>query len=467
MNRRKERALWISFSSVLLLILAAMLFSSSATAEREQKKNLELYMSRLKAAFHIIQNTYVDEVESEKLFKGAMKGLFESLDDPHSVYLDGEFLQKMTDTTEGKYGGVGLYISRDIFDEENPKGRLPYVKVVAPIEDTPGWRAGINAGDYIYAIEGESAEGFSTHDVSDRLRGKPGTDVKVTILRDGNFTFDVVLTRQEIEIPTVKSTVINNSTGYVRIIEFTPYTAARVKESLEQFSDKGLDKLIVDVRSNPGGLLDSVVEVGDYFFSGGEIVSTKYRHGFQDKVHRAAPGKVVSSNTKIVILIDKGSASASEILTGALKDRDRAVVIGEKSFGKGSIQQIMSMDDGAIKLTTGRYYTPSGVCIDKVGIEPDIKVEEPKLDDEQVKAYAKLLQENRIGLFVDEHPSPSFSDVTRLIEALDKEGLNPGERTVRVMVKRESERRMNVPPIVDTEYDLALQRALEYLETGR
>ncbi len=432
-----------------------------------RQDDLELYLQKLEAVFHIIRENYVDEVELKKLFKGAMDGLFESLDDPHSVYLDDEALEQMTDTTKGKYGGVGLYISRDHFDEENPGGRLPYVKVVAPIEDTPGWRAGINAGDYIFAIEGESAEGFSTRDVSDRLRGRPGTDVKVTILRAGNITFDLVLTRQEIEIPTVKSTVIDNTIGYVRIIEFTPYTEARVKESLKSFAAQGLDKLIVDVRSNPGGLLDAVVDVADLFFSGGEIVSTRYRHEHENKVHRAAPGKVVPSKTKIAVLIDKGSASASEILTGALKDRERAVIIGEKSFGKGSIQQIMALDDAAIKMTVGRYYTPNGISIDKVGIEPDIKVEEPELTEEQAKAYAKLLQENRIGLFVNEHPNPSHGQVTALIKELDAQGVNPGERIVRVMVKRESERRMNVPPVVDTEYDRALIRAMEYLEDGR
>lgn len=467
MDRKRERLIWISATSVLLLILAAVLLSPVASAQTTKRRNTQDYIRDLEAALYILQSNYVDEVDSDILFKGAMEGMFSNLDDPYSLYLDGEFLEQMTDTTEGKYGGVGLYISKDRFDADSPYGRLPYVKVVSPIEDTPSWRAGINAGDYIYAIEEESAEGFSTQDVSNRLRGTPGSDVNVTILRGNGITFDVVLTRAEIEIPTVKSTVIDNRIGYLRIIEFTPFTEPRVRESLTEFSAQGLDKLIVDVRSNPGGLLDSVVDIADLFFSGGVVVSTKYRQERQNQVHRAAPGKVVPSNMEIVVLIDKGSASASEILTGALKDRGRATIIGETSFGKGSIQQMIPLNDAAIKLTTGRYYTPDGLNIDKTGIDPDIFVEEPEFSEEQLLAYATVLQENRVGAFVDTYPDPSAAEVDQFLLDLRDEEIDPGERILRLMIKRESERRLNSPPIVDMEFDSVLIRAVDYLDTGR
>lgn len=467
MDRKRERLMWISSISVLLLILAAVLLSPVASAQTSKRRNTSDYIRDLEAALYILQSNYVDEVDPDVLFKGAMEGLFSNLDDPYSLYLDDEFLEQMTDTTEGKYGGVGLYISKDRFDAESPNGRLPYVKVVSPIEDTPSWRAGINAGDYIYAIEEESAEGFSTQDVSNRLRGAPGSDVNVTILRGNGITFDVVLTRAEIEIPTVKATVIEGRIGYLRIIEFTPFTEPRVRESLTEFTAQGLDKLIVDVRSNPGGLLDSVVEIADLFFSGGVVVSTQYRQERQNKIHRAAPGKVVPSNMEIVVLIDKGSASASEILTGALKDRGRATIIGETSFGKGSIQQMIPLNDAAIKLTTGRYYTPDGLNIDKTGIDPDIFVEEPEFTEEQLLAYATVLQENRVGAFVDANPDPSTAEVNRFIAGLQQEEIDPGERILRLMVKRESERRLNSPPIVDLEFDSVLIRAVDFLDTGR
>jgi len=467
MNRRTERILWISLCSALIVTLGVILLSPVASAQTARRKDTQDYIRELEAALYILQSNYVDELDPEQLFRGAMDGMFGNLDDPYSLYLDDEILEQMTDTTEGKYGGVGLYISRDRFDPENPYGRLPYVKVVSPIEDTPSWRAGINAGDYIYAIEGESAEGFTTQDVSERLRGIPGSDVTVTILRNRTITFDVVLTRAEIEIPTVKTTVIDDRVGYLRIIEFTPYTEPRVRDSLTEFKAQGLDELIVDVRSNPGGLLDSVVDVADLFFSGGVVVSTQYRQERQNQVHRAAPGKIVPSSTEIVVLIDRGSASASEILTGALKDRDRATVIGETSFGKGSIQQMIPLNDAAIKLTTGRYYTPDGNNIDKTGIDPDIVVAEPELTEDQAEDYAALLQENRVAQFVDANPRPSPAQVNRFIQELRNEGLDPGDRVIRLMVKREAERRLNVPPVVDLEFDTVLIRALDYLESLR
>ena len=467
MKRKLERTLWISITTIFLLLTAALLLSPVASAQTGTRRKDRDYIRNLEAALYIIQNNYVEDVDANDLFSGAMEGMLLKLDDPYSLYLDAESLTLMDDTTKGKYGGVGLYISKDRFDVENPNGSRPYVRVVAPIENTPGWRAGINASDYIFAIEGESAEGFTTQEVSKRLRGKPGTKVIVTLFRDDSFTFDVTLTRAEIEIPTVKTTLINEDIGYLRIIEFTPFTESRVKESLTEFSSGGVDKLIIDVRSNPGGLLDSVVDIADLFFSGGVIVSTRYRQSHLNQTHRAGAGKVAPSSTKIVVLIDRGSASASEILTGALKDRERATIIGEKSFGKGSIQQIVPLDNSAIKITTGRYYTPNGTSIDKLGITPDIVVTEPELSEEQLEAYAKLLQENRVSAFIDENPSPSEKQINAFINGIRSEGLDPGEKLLKLMIRREGERRLNVPPVVDLEFDSILIRAVNFLNNGQ
>jgi len=224
---------------------------------------------------------------------------------------------------------------------------------------------------------------------------------------------------------------------------------------------------VVDVRGNPGSLLDSVVDISNLFFSGGVIVNTKYRQERQNQVHRAAPGKVVPSDVVITVLIDKGSASASEILTGAMKDRERATVIGETSYGKGSIQQMIPLNSAAIKLTTGRYYTPNGTNIDKTGIEPHIAVTEPELTEEQTQSYATLLQENRVGAFIDKYPEPTKAQVDAFVLQLKSENLNPGDRILRLMVKREGERRLNSPPVVDLEYDNTLLRAIEFLDKGR
>ncbi|OQX29776.1 MAG: hypothetical protein B0D92_01965 [Spirochaeta sp. LUC14_002_19_P3] len=469
MKKKQERIIWISITSSLLLLLAVIIFSPVVSAQSYTRDKTQIYLKDLETALYTLQNYYVDPVEAEKLFKGAIEGMFASLNDPYTAYLDNEFLQRMTDTTEGSYGGVGIYISQDYFDPENPYGRLPYVKVVSPIEDTPSWKAGINAGDYIYAIEDESAEGFSTQDVSDRLRGAPGSNVTVTILRDEDIIFDVTLKREKIEIPTVKSTIIDNEIAYLRIIEFTPFTEQKVQEFLNDFKDRGLKLLIVDVRSNPGGLLDSVVNIANHFFSGGIVVSTKYRQENYNQVYRASLGKIVASNVKIAVLIDRGSASASEILTGALKDRGRAVVIGETSFGKGSIQQMIPFQDenAAIKLTTGRYYTPNGNNIDKKGIEPDIVVKKPELTDEETKAFTAILQENRVTAFIDKYPNPTRQQVDAFVNSLHEEGLGIDEYYIRFEIQRERNSRLNVPPVVNLEFDRTLIRAVEFLRTGK
>ncbi len=458
----------VSITVVLMGLLAVYLFPPTAFGQTFNRDQTQEYLQEIELVMSAIQNHYVKPVDAQTLLDGAIKGMFETLNDPYSVYLDDDFLQDMNDTTEGRYGGVGIYISHDHYDPENPAGRLPYVRVVAPIEGTPSWKAGVNAGDYIYAIERESAKGFTTQDVADRLRGKPGSSVTVTFLRNKSVTFDLVLTREIIEIPTAKSTVIDSQIGYLRIIQFTPYTEPQVRNTLREFNSQGLKQLIIDVRNNPGGLLDSVVKVADLFFSDGIIVSTKYRHQSNDLVHRANQAMLVPRDVEIVVLIDKGSASASEILTGALKDRGRSTVIGEKSFGKGSIQQLIQTESKLprIKLTTGHYYTPAGNNIDKTGIAPNIVVEEPVPTEEQIEAFAVVLQENRISAFIEKYPNPTQVQINNFVATLHAEGLMLKERSIRILIKRELEKHLNTPPVVDLEFDRFLIRAVNFLKHG-
>ena len=466
MDRKKERGLWIGVTSVLALVLVAIVLAPRALAQSDNSRTSQEYLRDIEKAFMIVSSNYVDEVDPKVLFEGVMNGLMGSLDDPYSNYLTDETLTDYTDVITGSFVGVGLYISKEWIDPENPHGRQPYVRVMAPIEGTPGWKAGINAGDYIYAIDGVSAENYSTADVSNKLRGAPGTSVKVTFLRNGT-TFDVTLVREAVEIPSVKSEVIQNRWGYLRIIDWNPNTAERVKEVLEGFNDKGVEGLILDVRGNTGGLMTAATDTLDLFFSSGTLVSAEYRDRRFDQVTRAKPGQVVPAGMPIVLLVNGSSASASEIFTGALKDRGRATVIGQKTFGKGVIQSIFDVSDASISLTIGRYYTPNGSYIQKKGIEPDIPVEDPTLTDEQAAAYSKLLQENQVGLFLDAHPSPSARQIDSFIAGLKSQGIDPGDRLMRILVKREEERRMNVPPVVDLEYDDVLLRGIQFLETGK
>ena len=405
MKRKTERVLWVSVTLSLLLALTLIILAPSVSAQ-SSSLSTENYLRLFETAYYLILRNYVDEVPPEQLFRGAMKGLFDSLDDPYSLYLNEDELQSLTDTTSGQFGGVGLYISKDIFDETNANGRKPYVKVVSPIEGTPAYRAGIHSGDHIYKINEKSAKDLTTDEVSNLLRGPSGTDVTVTLLRSNDIIFDVVLTRAIIEIPTVKWDYINGKTGYLRIIQFTPYTAERVEEALRDFKKNKATSVIIDVRSNPGGLLNSVVDISDFFFDNGTIVSTRSRIPGENEIFKAKTGTLVTDDMEMFVIIDNGSASASEILTGVLKDRGRATIVGQTTYGKGSVQQMLMLGNSAIKLTMARYYTPSGVNIDKTGIEPDILVEDSELSEDDIQDYKILLEENRIGSFIDKNKKP-------------------------------------------------------------
>lgn len=409
------------------------------------------------------------ETDVDTLFSYAMNGMFDSLGDPYTVFLEDMFLQDMEEITEGSFGGVGLYITSEILEEGKESFYLPYVRVVAPIEGTPAYKAGVHSGDYIIEIEGESAEGFTSEDVSKLLRGKPNTDVNVTFLQAGNIRYNVNITRAVIEIPTVKYDLLTDNTGYLRIIEFTPYTAGRVEEALNYFLNEDCDSLVIDVRSNPGGLLSSVVDVCDYFFSRGTIVSTRSRIRSENKVFDARSGSLVPRNWDIAVLIDQGSASASEILTGAFKDRERATIIGQTSYGKGSVQQFIRLgEENAIKLTTARYYTPNDINIDKTGIDPDIFVEEPELAEEELDSFRILVENHYIPLFVSENPNPSNNQINRFIKKLiEEEEINLDEDIFHRMIQSELNRRMDNPPVFSLEYDRILQKALEVIEEER
>ena len=257
-----------------------------------------------------------------------------------------------------------------------------------------------------------------------------------------------------------------NNIGYLRITQFTPLTSGKVKEAVASLRAGGYKGLVIDVRQNPGGLLTSVVETADLFISEGTIVSTRSRIPAENAVYSATPSVQTPANVPIVLLIDRGSASASEILAGALKDTGRATLIGEKTFGKGSVQQVKSIGAGGFKLTMSRYYTPSGVDIDKVGIEPNRVVKEPDFTEAENDAYKILLEENLITGFVSKNPNPQPAQIDSFVFDLHKKGINLPDRLLRRLIRNEVNRTNNNPPIFDLEFDLALQEAVKVLTSG-
>jgi carboxyl-terminal processing protease len=450
--------LWIVSVAVLCFIFAVAAVPQADAQSREQ--DVRRYTSLIQSIFDFIQRHYVEEVDPRVLYEGAMKGMLNALEDPYSSFLAEAEMEDLNDTTQGSFGGVGLYISKPL---EQTGGKPPYVEVASPIEDTPGWRAGISPGDLIIEIDGESTDVLTMDEVLARLRGVPGVEIKLLIRRGEKLEFPVSLTRAIIEVPTTKYAMIDDI-GYLRLITFTPMTVDRAREAVEEFKAKNFKGLILDLRNNYGGLLQSAVGIGDLFLEGGVVVSTKSRIPTENAVFNARRSTAVPADIPMVVLINRGSASASEIVAGALKDRGRAYLVGEKSFGKGSVQQVYNLDKSGFKITTARYYTPSDVNIDKIGIPPDREIKFPEFTDEDAEKLNELMAANRIPSFVADNPNAGKDLVNDFARQLGTEYHLDMALVSRLI--RNEQNRTSIAPVYDLEYDVQLQEAVNILRGG-
>ncbi|MAH85532.1 MAG: peptidase S41 [Magnetovibrio sp.] len=352
-----------------------MAISTTYVASAETPKNTaETYqlLNLFGDVFERVRAEYVEEPTDEKLIEAAITGMLTALD-PHSSFLNSKTFRDMQVNTRGEFGGLGIQVTME----------AGYIKVISPIDETPAYRAGVEAGDFITHLDGKPVQGLTLSQAVDRMRGKVGTDIKVTVRRKNvSEPFDVTITRAVIKITSVRSRTVGK-VGYVRITSFNEQTDVGLRKAIAKFDEKLGDNmigLVLDLRNNPGGLLDQAVKVSDAFLDKGEIVSTRSRKTEDTKRYNAVKGDL-TGGMPIVILINGGSASASEIVAGALQDHRRGIVLGTRSFGKGSVQTIMPLSGhGAMRLTTARYYTPSGKSIQAKGIEPDILVEPAKVE---------------------------------------------------------------------------------------
>ncbi|MDR0569065.1 MAG: S41 family peptidase [Spirochaetaceae bacterium] len=455
--------IWVGATLFLCVIftLASVPRAEAQGMSQTKNQNVRQYTAILQNVFDFIQRHYVDEVDPKSLYEGAMSGLLNALGDPHSSFLGEKEMMDLTDTTHGSFGGVGLYISKPV--GERPDGKPAYVEVASPIEDTPGWRAGINPGDLIIQINGEPTDALSMDDVLARLRGVPGGEVKLLIRRGDKLEFPVTLTRAVIEVPTAKHAMIGN-TGYLKLLTFTPNTVERAKDAIADFTAKGYKSLIIDLRNNYGGLLQSAVDICDLFLDGGVVVSTKSRIPDENAVFNARRNTLVGADIPVIVLINRGSASASEIVAGALKDRGRAYLVGEKSFGKGSVQQVFPLDKSGFKLTIARYYTPSDVNIDKIGIPPDREVKFPEFTDKDAEKLNALIAANRIPAFIAGNPNASAEEVQAFARQLNREYQLDTALLARLV--RNEQNRTAIAPVYDLEYDVQLQEAVKIFQSG-
>jgi len=336
-----------------------------------------------------VNNEYVDEIDQSEIMDAAIDGVLQSLD-PYSSYMSPEMLLNMQTETSGEFGGLGIEVGME----------AGVVKVITPIDDTPASKAGLKAGDYIVKINDIQVQGKSLSEAVELMRGKVGTDIEITVRRRGEkkaLTF--IITRDIIEVASVKSEIIDGKTGYLRLTSFNENSGNQIKDKIKKFKKNGkVENYILDLRNNPGGLLSQAIKVSDFFLDNGEIVSTKSKRKYENRKWFAKKGDILKSST-LVVLINYGSASASEIVAGALQDHKRAILIGESTYGKGSVQSIIPLkNDGAIRLTVSKYYLPSGKSISDVGVTPDIEIDESseefKLNtetDNQLNFALKLL----------------------------------------------------------------------------
>lgn len=376
---RKSKLLFISLFAGLMISAANVRAATSKDDDANTYELLNLFGEVMERA----KLNYVEEVSDKKLIESAINGMLTSLD-PHSSYLDADSFNYMSEQTKGKFGGLGIEVTMD----------NGLVKVVSPIDDTPAAKAGIKAGDYITNINGETVVSMSLNDAVSKMRGKVGEKVKLSIRRVNSKPIELTIKRQEIKIQSVKNEIKEDSIVYIRISSFTEDVDKSVSEAITKAKKKLKNKLlgiVIDVRNNPGGLLDQAVDVSDLFLEKGEIVSTRSRNEADTVKYMANEGDI-AKGLPIVVIINEGSASASEILAGALQDHHRAIILGEKSFGKGSVQTVIPLRDyGAMRLTTARYYTPSGRSIQAKGIEPDVEVKPAKI--EELESYALNISE--------------------------------------------------------------------------
>ena len=373
--------------NILKILLVFIFYFSTADAANEDNiyKKIDLFSEVLDK----INKEYVDEVNQSEAMDAAINGVLQSLD-PYSAYMSPESFQNMQTETSGEFGGLGIEVGME----------HGVVKVISPIDNSPASSVGVKAGDYIVKINDIQVQGKTLTEAVELMRGPVGTDIEITVRRRGEkkaLTF--IITRDIIEVASVKSEIIDDKTGYLRLTSFNENSSDQIKDKIKEFkkNDK-VENYILDLRNNPGGLLSQAIKITDFFLDNGEIVSTKSKRKYENRKWFAKKGDILKANT-LVVLINYGSASASEIVAGALQDHKRAILVGESTYGKGSVQSIIPLkNNGAIRLTVSKYYLPSGKSISDVGVTPDIEIDESsdefKLNtetDNQLSFALKLL----------------------------------------------------------------------------
>lgn len=415
--------------------------------------------------YSFLDQNFLYEIDTNKVKESLTKALVDSLGDKYSYYISGNESENYQNDYEGEYVGIGTYLIKMNPAYADPTKKETYMVIItSPFPGGPADRAGLRANDMISHINGEDISALDGNEASKKLRGKEGEEITITVHR-GDSVFDLTLTPEHVIIPTVVSGMLEDGIAYMQILEFANTTSQRVKEDLEKLEGLGMKALIIDLRNNTGGSVQPALEIADYLLEGGNIVSVKYKEnsGNASTLYAASQDTLIDTSIPIALLVNGGTASASEILTAALCENGRAFSIGDTTFGKGIMQSVIPYGDGFIQFTSANYYTPNGSSIHEIGITPDILMEEVEFSEEEIEAYEMFMQEDKLAPFREENPEYTKENIDKFAEENKDSGVP--ELLLKNLMTKEYIYSMEIDerPLVDMYYDEVLLRALEEL----
>ena len=464
--------------TVILLSLTAVVYSSGLSEGRDVniigqyvqqredgKKSISEILYEISNIYAYLDNNFLYEIDNRDVEEKLISGLVDSLGDKYSYYVPSSEADDYEEALTGEYVGIGTYLMKmnpSLMDPDDPRTYMIIISSTFP--GGPADRSGLRANDLISNINGEDVSQMDAREASRKLRGKEGEELVLTVHR-GDSEFEIRLMPEKVEVPTCTYGMLDDSTGYLQIISFAENTNVVVEKALEEMTSDGMDALVIDLRNNGGGTVDSALAIADMFLSSGRMISVEYKDPLKrlGMTYEADKEVLVDENIDIAILVNGGTASSSEILTGALADNGRATVVGSTTFGKGISQEVRPFSEGYIQVTTGHFFTPDGSDIHHIGITPDIIVEEEEYSDEDMEAYGDFMEDEDIAGFVDDHPGYSYENVALFVSENEESGVPSS--LLELLVRNEYLYRMDWKdrPVAEPEYDKALKAAMEVL----
>ncbi len=465
--------------SILVLLIPSLLWAGGeeekllpalfSSSDADSPDEISYNMQKLELLYRLVERDFLFDIDHKNVYEEMAKGLFEGLKDEYSAYIISKESSDFSENTTGEYSGIGAYISKNYLEYRDFTRPETYmIQITSVFPGSPAEHAGLMSGDLISHIDGEAVDDLEADDSSKKLKGKPGTIVQLTVVR-GNISFEVDVTRQTVQVPTVSSDTIQGDIGYLQITQFTESTAQQVYDEFVRMNLDTLSALIIDLRNNPGGIVDATLRIADMILDDGKIVQIHAKDESKQRVYIASEDLVVPKDIPIVLLVNGGSASSSEILAGALKDNRRAVLIGSTTFGKGLIQVVSPFDDGYYTLTWSQYRTPLGNDIHKVGIPVDIEMEETMVTEEQMETYLDFISSEATNEFAAAHPEGTEEDYRTYLEEVVPEEGGISDSVFRLVLRRAYLRDLPFDdrPVADVEFDTVLKRAVQYIREGK